>query len=287
MKPTVVLALLLCALAVSVGRGQQIGGQTAQQANSQQAQVQSGAMLYDDFNHKWLDPTKWAAIPDGATPNYKEACYFSTNVLECVREIQDGKLRLAVKSYGARDSNEGGQYGESKIIFTQPFVSLTADVVVRSTSSRGCPTNTTDSWAQANFTGRFFNSGSGDPNDDVDAGLGFKRASLDDPRMLTAYGLMHWQGQYFGNVTVGSVPIGTPVRATLRWNQSSHKFTVSFVNLITHESFAADMPYSMPDTKLPTGYWDGLYIQVFPSNCIGQQTWGQVEATFDNVVISR
>jgi len=283
------LTFILIVSLVAVGRAQQTvrPTTTSQQANSQQAQVQWGAMLYDDFNHKWLDPAKWAAAPAGGTSNYNEACYFSSNLLECVREIQNDKLRLAVRSYGARDSNEGTQYGESKMMFTQPFVSLTADVVVRSTSSRGCPANTTDSWAQAMFTGRFFNSGSGDPNDDVDAHITFAHTSLGDPGMLEVSGFLFWQGQYFGFVTVGSIPVGTPVRATLRWLPSSHKFTAGFENLITHQHFAADVPYSMPDTTPPTGYWDGLYVQVFPANCIGQQTSSQMEATFDNVIINR
>jgi hypothetical protein len=278
-KPTVMLTLLLCVVSVSVGRGQQTGSLTTVQ--------QSGAMLYDDFNHRWLDPAKWGASPDSGTTDYKEACYYSTNVLECVREIQNGRLRLAVKSYGARDSNEGTQYGESKIIFTQPFVSLTADVVVRSTGSVGCSANTTDSWAQAMFTGRFFNSGSGDPNDDVDAHITFANASLANPGVLDVEGFLFWQGQYFGFSKVGTVQAGTPIRATLRWLPSSHKFIASFENLITHQHFAADVPYSMSDTTPPSGYWDALYVQVFPANCVGQQTSSQMEATFDNVMITR
>jgi hypothetical protein len=97
-------------------------------------------------------------------------------------------------------------------------------------------------------------------------------------------GFLFWQGQYFGFAKVGNVQTGTPLRATLRWLPSLHKFTASYENLITHQHFAADIPYSMPDTTPPSGYWDALYVQVFPANCTGQQTSSQMEATFDNVV---
>lgn len=269
MKLVQMFALLLCL--ISLGWAQ---------ANTPPVQLPPGTALYDDFGRNWLDPARWQATPSGT-----EACYFSSNVLECVREIKDGKLRLAVKSFGATDSNEGTQYGESKLVFVQPFTSLTADVIVRNTSSRGCSTNTTDSWAQAMFTARFFNSGTGDPNDDVDAHITFAHASLDNPGALDVEGFLFWQGQYFGFAKVGSVQIGTPIRASLQWIPSSHKFTASYENLTTHQHFFADVPYSMSDTTPPTGYWNVLYVQVFPANCLGHQTSSEMEATFDNVVI--
>ena len=209
-------------LLAAIGWAQQKGSQTtSQQANSQQ--IQWGGMLYDDFNQKWLDPARW-----DVTLFSSGACYYSTNVLECVREIQDGKLRLGVKNYGATDSNQGIQYGESKILFKQPFVKVAADVVIRNISSRGCPSNPTDSWATVQITGRFFNSGTGNVSEDVDADILIGRSSLDDPGMLYVSGQMFTQWQYSGSVHVGSFPIGTPIRATLLWNRWSHKFTVGF-----------------------------------------------------------
>ena len=283
MKVTAGLIVLACVSCVSPGRAQQT---TTQATDIRETQAPHGAIVYDDFNHKWLDPTNWAAAaPNGATSNYTEACYYSTNVLECVREIQNGKLRLAVRSYGARNSDEGTQYGESKIIFTQPFTSISADVVVRGTKSSNCAANTSESWTQAMFTGRFFNSGSGDPNDDVDGHLTVA-SSTADPGILNVSSFLFWQGQYFGFVTVGTVPVGVPIRASLQWIPSGHKLRAGFENLITHQYFAADVPYSMSDTTPPTGYWDGLYVQAFPVNCTAQQTSSQIEATFDNVVLN-
>lgn len=140
---------------------------------------------------------------------------------------------------------------------------------------------------QAMITAFFFNSGSGNSSDNVAAILTFAPPSPDNLRTLFITAFFGWQGSYFGQVTLGSVPIGTPVRATVRWDQSSHKFVFSVLNLTTHQFFTSDVPYDMPDITVPSGDWKGLYVQAFPSNCINEQTWQSMEATFDNVMVSR
>src|SRR5213075_220997 len=55
---------------------------------------QSSFVLYDNFNRQFLDTNKWAP---------SSPC-FTWTVLECVREIQNGQLRLAVRGTGATDS---------------------------------------------------------------------------------------------------------------------------------------------------------------------------------------
>ncbi|HMK22416.1 MAG TPA: hypothetical protein VK466_08770 [Terriglobales bacterium] len=273
-----------------LGWAQQEGNQPIQQqASSQQAQMYWGAKLYDDFNHRWLDPAKWAAVPDEAGPNYKEACYFSSNVLECVREIQDGRLRLEVACYGARDSDQGTQYGESKLLLTpQSLKSLTADVTVRRTDVAACLENPGPYFAapQAMLTASFFHTDSGD----VGIDLTFQPISPDNLQTIVVRGFGFAPGgQYFGFVDLDSVPRGTPLRGTVRWDQPNHKFVVAFQNLITHQFFSADVPYdpvALPDAVPAVAGWKGLYVQAFPSNCTKQQTWQQMEATFDNVSIT-
>jgi len=108
------------------------------------------------------------------------------------------------------------------------------------------------------YTTRFFNTGSGDPNDDVDAHITGAHASADNAGLLNVTAFLYWQGQYFDNVSVGTVSVGIPFRATMRWLPSNHKFVASSENLITQQHFAADVPYTMPDTTPPTSYWNGL-----------------------------
>jgi len=50
---------------------------------------------YDSFNGTFINPSKWSTFPGGCP---------SFSVLDCVREIQNTQLRLAVRSYGATNS---------------------------------------------------------------------------------------------------------------------------------------------------------------------------------------
>lgn len=126
------------------------------------AQQPTGLSLYDSFDRRFLSPSKWALYG---------AC-FTWSVLECVREIQENKLRLAVRDFGATNSNEGVQYGPSELHFLNATAirSIATSFVVRRTSSQGCPANTTslpNAHAHTILQGNFFNSGSGNANDDV------------------------------------------------------------------------------------------------------------------------
>jgi hypothetical protein len=62
---------------------------------------------YDTFNERWLDPAKWATgIDCGAL------------TMECVREIQNGHLRLALRNFGAANSDSGDQWSWTGLTFT-------------------------------------------------------------------------------------------------------------------------------------------------------------------------
>ena len=280
---------LLCALTFFLGTAPPAVGQATLQSSHQQSAAPVSAILYDNFHEKWLDPNRWyAGLTGGSTPDYYEACYYSSNVLECIREIQAGHLRLEVRGYGETSSNQGDQYGEAKLIMSQPqgVKSLTADVVVVGASASDCPANP-GSFSQAMMTASFFNSGSGLSADNVSANVSLEPTPSVNPSTITIIGNMAWEGKYTGYVTIGTVPMGTPVRATLAWDHPGHQFVIGFQNLITGEFLSADVPYTQSDTLAPSGDWKGLYVQVFPNNCVSQQTWESMEATFDNVMITR
>jgi hypothetical protein len=139
------------------------GGQPVTQPTIHQLEVTGNGGLYDDFNAKWLDPAKW--IPTNPQCD--------GNVLECVREIRDSKLRLVARNFGARTSDSGIQWSESEVYFIKPnqVSSITADFTA-SFSGTACPTNNTDyTHTQVQLGGAFFNSGSGNPSDDVSVWL--------------------------------------------------------------------------------------------------------------------
>ena len=111
---------------------------------------------FDNFNQEFLNPTKWLQTP---------ACPYWTQELECVREIQFGQLRLAVRNYGDPNSNVGVQNGNSALYFSNPAAidGFMSTVVIRRTSATACVANMgAFANAQAILAGSFFNNGTYD-----------------------------------------------------------------------------------------------------------------------------
>jgi hypothetical protein len=265
--------LMILALAGSLT--QSAGAQTASPANNEQ-------QAYETFNGPWIDPQRWLALAN------TDPCRDSTNVMECVREIQGGKLRLLVKSYGREDSTSGSQWGDSTLISaTHAQRSFTADVLVKSVSAVDCPSGGS-SLAQAQFMVPFFNTGTtGDPKDTVQAYFVVQRAQ-GQPRVLYAYAIFEDHGVWSASSDAMAVSAGTPMRGTLIWDQPHQKFTATISNLLTHEQLTSDLPYSESVTVAPP-MWALPVLQVVaaPANCSAVNTSASVEATFDNVMIDR
>lgn len=235
-------------------------------------------VLYDNFDEKFLNPSKWSLYG---------AC-FTWSVLECVREIQDDKLRLAVRSYGATNSNQGNGYGPSELHFTNPtpIKTIAASLTVRQASGTGCPANTANSGGHAILQGNFFNSGTGNPNDDVQALLFFNHLATDPQGELFAVALMHWQGQFFGGVGLGGLSVGQKIVAQLSWDQPHSQFVASWTDVLTGKTTQASLPYTMLDTTPPAAPDKLIGVRTFPPNCVGtQMTFADLDATFDKVWI--
>jgi len=246
---------------------------------SVQAQ-QPSMVLYDNFNQRFLSPTKWAT---------SSPC-FTWTVLDCVREIQNGELRLAVRGYGKKDSNEGSQYGESELHFIRPtpIRSIAAQLVIRRTNALGCAANPDGSHAHALIAGSFFNSGSGNAADDVQAFLIFDRYSSDPQGVSAAQAFMSWQGQFFGGVSLGSVSLGQTIIAHLQWDRPNHQFVASWTDVDTGIVTQALMPYTMSDTAPPVAPDKLLGVRAFTPNCLGTKMLStDMETTFDDVMIGR
>jgi len=243
-------------------------------------QPSSNLVLYDNFDERFLDPAKWS--PYGAC--------FTWSVLECVREIQEDRLRLAVRSYGETNSNQGNGYGPSEVHFTNPtpIRSIAASLTVRRTSGTGCPANTGSSGAHALLQGTFFNSGTGNSNDDVQALFIFNHLPTDPQGYLDATAFMHWQGQFFGFVDLGPLSVGQKVIAQLSWDQPHSQFVASWTDAVTGKMTQAFLPYTMADTTPPVVPDKLLGVRTFAPNCIGtQRTFADMEATFAKVMVGR
>jgi hypothetical protein len=235
--------------------------------------------LYDNFDGKFINPSKWAygfcystAVPD----------------LECVREIRDEKLHLAHRTFALTNSNTGQQNGGAGIGFANPetIKSIKADLVVRSVLEVSCVTNTTFG-SSAGISGTFFNAGSGDPNDDAGAQFGVTRFTWSPAGQLTVRGQTFHGSIYSDFFTIGTVPIGTPITISVSWDQPNHQFVISFTNKVTNVTTTGTMPYAFSDTTPAAGPGKSLSVNGWAANCTANSTSNYVDALFGNVYVGR
>jgi hypothetical protein len=233
---------------------------------------------YDNFHDRLLSPDRWALSDACGSDNGRE--------MECVREIANGKLHLAHRQFGLRDSDQGTQFGIAQLNFANPWLikSVSTDVVVQDIEEAGCPANTGYGGA-AGIDATFFNTGTGDPNDDVAGHLALGRGVSDPPGQLTVFSQISHGGDFFGYVWLGTVDMGTPVTMTLTWDQPNHQFRVSLINHTTHVKTQASMPYDLGDRTPATNPARTLLVGTLPANCTANATWVYVDATFDNVSV--
>jgi hypothetical protein len=275
-----ILTFISMLLLVSSGLAQVVVGQNSpQQANSQQAQVYGGGILYDDFHERWLDPAKWQPM----YPN----CW--GNVLECVREIRNGKLRLAVRNIGDTESDLGIQFSESEVYFVHPnaITSITADMNVRF-SGIGCVTNDTDrTHTQVQLGGGFFNAGTGNPDDDMVVWLIVWVDTIEPIMRASVYWGRPWPGPAT-NVPLATYPVGSQLTGTLKWDKANHRF-IGTTEIQGEEGpgTEVEIPYSESDVAPPANPLKALQASQHTLNCTSAKTNGQVEATFDRVIITR
>jgi hypothetical protein len=235
--------------------------------------------LYDDFDHKFISPSKW-----------EYALCFSSNGLEmeCVREIRRERLHLTHRHFGVLADDGAQQNGSALVGFanSQNIKAIRTDVTVRSNLEIPCAANPSFG-SNTGLWGTFFNVGSGDLNDDVGAALNLKRVVSDPPGQLNVIGQTFHAGIYSPYTSLGWVEIGTPVTITLAWDQPNHQFVISLTNKITHVTTRETMPDTFSDTTPVAGPAKVMQAGGFATDCAGHPTSLYVDAVFDNVYIGQ
>jgi hypothetical protein len=229
--------------------------------------------VYDNFNEKWIDPTRWLTGPPD--------CWGLT--LECVRQIRDGKLYLEVRNIGWSGGNSDIQGAVSDLFFpaANSITNITADVTVRSASGTNCPLNPQQSGAQVRIGGTFFNSGTGNPADDLSA---YVIANHHDD--VVDYGIWWgWENQSQW-VHLTYFPMGTPVTTTMRWDQPNHQF-IAILKTPNGLPVWGTSRYAIADRTPPANPSKSLSAFTYAPNCTVQMTTSEVEANFDNVIINK
>lgn len=235
--------------------------------------------LYDNFDHKFIDPSKWAYA----------FCFSSNGLeLECVREIRDEQLHLVHRHFGVNANDSGQQNGGAGVGFAnaQTIKAIRTDVTIRSNLEVACAANPSYG-SNTGLWGTFFNANTGNPNDDVGADLNLKRVSSDPPGQLQVIAQTFHAGFYSPYTSLGWVAIGTPVTMTLAWDQPNHQFVFSLTNKITQATTSATMPYTFSDTMPAAGPAKTMGAGGFVSDCGANKTSLYVDAVFSNVYIGQ
>jgi hypothetical protein len=252
MKPTQVLLILLLAALPCV----------AQTTN-----------LYDNFNQRFLNQALWFSVCGG----------FSVTE-ECSTDVRLGHLHLERGQTGNSDTNSGTNYGQATAFFLNPvpIKSITADIMVLNIDELSCAANP-GFGGHAAIIARFFNAGDGTEGDDVGASIIFGRGASNPKGQLYVIGSYFHNGDFSHTVSLGTVQIGTPVTATVAWDESNHRFLFSWTNKLTHVTTPGMLSYSLSNAAPAADPEKHLDVEIFPANCTATPTWVEADALFDNV----
>jgi len=242
--------------------------------------VATAASSYDNFQSGHLDPAKWTSRPF-------DQCNQATT-LECIREVTPRKhLELGIRTLGANASDSGITYDNSFVDFAKPaaITSISADVLIPSTSSISCENNPQRSFSQFLMTGSFFSTGtSPDYLGDLDAYIFIDTNSPNGA--LEAGAFLGTNNTYFGNVQFGQVSPGEPLRLTLRWDKAGSLFVFSMTHLLTGQQTLVSIPYAQTVAGPPSYDFKEMGTRNFVANCTTTQTSTQMDALVDNVHVN-
>jgi len=187
------------------------------------------------------------------------------------------------RNIGGNSSNSDTQWSQSDLFLpnANQITSITADITVHAASGVSCPLNPQLASSQTRVGGTFFNSGSGDPADDLTAYViaNYFSGSVH-------YSLWwNWQNQW-QLVNIATLPVGERVTATLRWDQPNHRF-VAIVRPAAAVHYQQTSSYSAPDGSPAANPSKGFSAAALAPNCTTQMTTSNVESYVDNVIINQ
>lgn len=249
-------------------------GASAQTEWGQTSPQISGLSLYDTFDQQFINPLKWFSQWQCGSPS----------VMECDRDIYNGRLRFRVRSYGTNSDNEGRQDGISQLYLTAAAATdISADVIVQSTTARACAANANDAFGQALLFGNFFNGGGGTFTDDVTAFLQLGRSYSSPVGEVYVGGFLEYQNQFFDNVDLGVIRVGELVRIELKWDQPNHRFIIRLFRPSRGTASEQYMPYTVSDVTPAVFPYKALSGRSFSPNCTTGVTFADMSVLFDNV----
>ena len=241
------------------------------------AALGQSAAVYDNFKGATLNPNKWVGAP---------ICN-QNSTLDCVRYVHGGSLHLGATSYGLANTNTGQLFDTSYINFANPLTqaSMDAEVTIPTSNAVACASNPTPAHSQFLLSGSFFNTGTGNFQEDVQAYVIIEQfGGPTSPLSASAFGGIGFGG-FFGNVSLGAVAPGETVHVTLRWDAPASQFVVS----LTHTgapAIIASIPYSLANALPPAIPQRLLGVRNFVPNCTAASTVAAMTAQVGKVLVN-
>jgi hypothetical protein len=249
--------------------------------------AQQPLVMYDDFNARFIDPSRWYGQDFG---------FSETDRREQVREIQGNALRLASRLFSDPASGGPSRNGGSRVRFTQPadIRTIQADVRVMAVEAVGCPTGGAPALARLAIQGFFFRDAAATSTVGnagmVSAALRVGRASNSAFPANQVSGV----AQVFrcedascgitttlGTASLGRVQLQQKATARLEWAEAEGHFAFT----LGHHD-AVVIPYAVAVSPAPEGSRIIDVSNSTPSCGPSARSLSYVEALVDNVQVN-
>ena len=244
-------------------------------------------VLYDNFNSKHIDPSKWGGLQ-----------FYDPDVREVVRDLagedRNRRLHLSQLAYSATADDNGSSGGGFGLAFPVPGAidEVSFEVVVNKAIAVGCGSNPSGQIVTgAEFRGRFFNTESSPTSQlgDVETVIGANRNATDTGPALEVLGFYQRCDDDFcgarttlGFERLGFVQPGTTNRFHVKWDQPNHRFVFQLNN-----GPLVSSPYAVSDGSQPfLGRSNHRSRAVVPHCTTTPRPVASIDAFFDNIYVN-
>ena len=240
--------------------------------------------LYDDFETKPLDPTKWVGLQNGA------------HVLEAQRKLSKGQLKIQNRAYATTDSDTGRERNIVGLNFTDAasVTAIEAIVEVQKFEATGCATPGADATlASARLLGHFFNTDSPTPGSALDDVVAFIQVNhlLDTTPagslVVIAMMVQCTDENCLSNTLLDTANLGLigtqePAKLRIEWDPDNDQFLFQ-----RDEDPEVALAYEVSDAASSGRAVKGLHVTHFVPNCTATpQPAAFVKAVFDDVFVN-
>ncbi len=197
--------------------------------------VSAQLVLYDNFEAKVLDPSKWTASESSAD---------GIDILESARMIKTELvygfkgLEILNRSYANTESDTGRSGSYDRVLFTDGshIKTIQAKVVVKKFQATTCSTNPGATEPRARIGGMFFNIGTAIPEDNTNdifafIAIGRPTDSSEPANVLNVYGIVSLCNNANCSDTtqihkedMGTVNKKKKVKVGISWDPSNNQF---------------------------------------------------------------